>query len=314
MILNNPTATRIFHFVKQIFLYVFPLIFITLIGIKLRKIGWYALVHALPTNPVFYALQIPAFFLLPTTEKMIFRLLLGAKNAVPLVILFRKRVLNTNVLEYSGETYLYNWMTKNRAVTRSQLFHAVKDSALLSGVAGFVVFLAVALYLLLSSPAVSGIIAQNMKLATILVILLPVVPALFFLNSGRKEGSFSKQQLAGVFFIHLFRSAGALTLDMLIVFYASSLYSFYLSFEIVALRLFITRIPFLPSKDLVFIWLGISAAKVLNVPQAGLATVLMIMTSLQQILDYLLIGLPWLVEHVRQTHLGKRKTKGSGTT
>ncbi|WP_025861570.1 hypothetical protein [Acetobacter papayae] len=129
MILNSPTATRIFQVIKQIFLYVFPLIFITLIGLKLKKIGWHALIHALPTNPVFYALQIPAFFLLPLTEKMIFRLLLGAENSVPLVILFRKRVLNTNVLEYSGETYLYNWMTKNRAVTRSQLFHAVKDSA-----------------------------------------------------------------------------------------------------------------------------------------------------------------------------------------
>ena len=309
MLLNNPTATRIFQVIKQIFLYVFPLIFIALIAVKLKKIGWHALIHALPTNPLCYALQIPAFFLLPITEKMIFRTLLGTKNSIPLVILFRKRVLNTNVLEYSGETYLFNWMTKNRSVTRAQLFHAVKDSALLSGVAGFVVFLAVALYLLLSSPAISGIIAQNMKAATILVILLPVIPALFFLNSGKKEGSFSKQQLAGVFFIHLFRSAGALTLDMLIIFYASSLYSFYLSFEIVALRLFITRIPFLPSKDLVFIWLGISAAKVLNVPQAGLATVLMIMTSLQQILDYLLIGLPWLAEYISQKHLGKKKPR-----
>lgn len=81
MILNSPTATRIFQVIKQIFLYVFPLIFITLIGLKLKKIGWHALIHALPTNPVFYALQIPAFFLLPLTEKMIFRLLLGAENS-----------------------------------------------------------------------------------------------------------------------------------------------------------------------------------------------------------------------------------------
>ncbi|MFT9256532.1 MAG: hypothetical protein ABF535_00485, partial [Acetobacter sp.] len=66
---------------------------------------------------------------------------------------------------------------------------------------------------------------------------------------------------------------------------------------LVTLRLLITRIPLLPGKDLLFLGVGFGAAKVLAVSQAALAATLVVMATIQQILDCLLIGIPWLIAH-----------------
>lgn len=288
---------KLYGIVIKIFRIGFPLLLIGAIALKLKQIGLQNLVHALPRSPMFYILQIPLFLLLPMTEKRIFSFLLGHRHTAPLMVFLRKRVLNATFIEYSGESYFYMWMTRQKELTKTQLFHAIKDSALLSGAAGFVVVLGAALLLFSTHPDMTHALLGHLHWWAILLIFLPVLPALLLIGGNKLATQLSRQQVSIVFLLHLLRSALTFVLEGLVLYYSHTLSSLVLCYDLVTLRLVITRIPFLPTKDMVFLWVGISAAQMLSVSQAALAATLMMMTSIQQILDYTIVGIPWLIEH-----------------
>ncbi len=63
----------------------------------------------------------------------------------------------------------------------------------------------------------------------------------------------------------------------------------------VALRLLISRLPLLPNKDLLFVGTGIAAASFLTLSTEAVAAVLMITIAVDQLLGFLLVGMPWLL-------------------
>jgi hypothetical protein len=62
------------------------------------------------------------------------------------------------------------------------------------------------------------------------------------------------------------------------------------------LRLLLTRLPFIPSNDLLFVGVGMAAAGLMDLSAPKVAAVLVTMTAVNQLQELVLVGLPWLFE------------------
>jgi hypothetical protein len=62
------------------------------------------------------------------------------------------------------------------------------------------------------------------------------------------------------------------------------------------LRLFISRLPFVPRKDLLFMGVGLATVGLLKLPVAPIAAVFALQLAADQLSGILVVGFPWLLE------------------
>jgi hypothetical protein len=200
------------------------------------------------------------------------------------------------MLEYAGEAYLFFWAQRNLVLKKGILLHAVKDTNVLSAGAGLVVA-----WMMLLSLVASGVMKLPALLSAnlwtfISIGSLPVVLCLALIAGGRRVTTLRRSEIATTFVIHLARSVTALSLEFALWWLSGALPSAAVCLEFVALRLLITRLPLIPGKDLIFVGIGIAAAGLMGLPAPRVASVLVIMTAFNQLLEFVLVGLPWLFD------------------
>src|SRR6185436_16123665 len=151
------TASRAGRLGLQILRWGIPLVLLVIIGHRLTTLGWSEIWTARPVNPGFYILLVLQFFLQPFGDFLVYRNLWGRANTPPMKVILRKRLLNTFMLDYSGEAYFYFWAQARLKLAPGMLVHGIKDSNVLSGGAGLVMVYVMVLLLLatggLKSPA-----------------------------------------------------------------------------------------------------------------------------------------------------------------
>lgn len=223
----------------------------------MRGIGWDTLLETLPRSPLFYLFTILGYLTWPVAEWYIFRRWwpIGARA---LALFVRKRVLNDAVLGYSGDAWFF-LRTRARNLTPAPL-GAIKDVAIMSALAGNVATVAMlVLAMTLGGSAVlgralSGPAMQSVSLGFLFV--LGVSGALLLLS--RRVMSLGARRNIRVFAIHSLRlvAAGALLLAA----WSTALPAVAISTWILlgALRMVVTRLPFVPNKELLFAALTVS--------------------------------------------------------
>jgi len=276
-----------------------PILLLAILGYSLTRIGWTHVWSARPRVFSFYFVLLFPFFVQPVADFIIYRSLLGVGRSLPFSIMLRKRYMNNVMVDYSGEAYFFLWARKNLELKKGVLLHAVKDSNILSAGAGLVV-----VWLMLLALVGSGV----MKLPAFLpanswtvvsVGSLPLVLCLALIVGGRRATALSRGEIAKTFAIHLVRSIAALSLEFALWWLSGALPSAIVCLEFVALRLLITRLPLVPSKELVFVGVGIAAAGLMDVSTPKVAAVLVLMTAVSLVQEFVLVGLPWLFEQSR---------------
>jgi hypothetical protein len=95
---------------------------------ELTTIGWGEVARALPVTPWFYVLLLLMYGTLPLTEAVLYGTAWGAQYRDLLPVLFRKRVLNNDVLGYSGEAYFYLWARRETNLGTGTVLRTVKDN------------------------------------------------------------------------------------------------------------------------------------------------------------------------------------------
>jgi hypothetical protein len=265
----------------------------------LATLGWSRLWNARPTAPSFYLVQLLPFFILPVSELVIYRNLLRVGHQLPLFVLMRKRYLNNIMLEYSGEAYFFFWVRKHIELGRANLLHAVRDSNVLSAGAGLVMVWAMLAAVLAGGGMELPAFFVSNRWTLISVGSLPLLLCLALVAGGRRVTSLTRGEIVSTFAVHLARSAAVLALEFVTWWLSGALPSAAVCLDFVALRLVITRLPFLPNKDLLFVGLGIAAAEFADLSKPAVAATLVIMTAFQQILEFVLVGLPWIVSEIR---------------
>ena len=87
---------------------------------RLSTIGWTEIGAALPRTPWFYVLFGVLYLIQPITQALIYQIIwpVRALNLLPATLV--KRVYDRELLNYSGDVYLYIW-ARNRQIGRAHV-------------------------------------------------------------------------------------------------------------------------------------------------------------------------------------------------
>ncbi len=207
-----------------------------------------------PTSPLFWAVFALAYLAGPFSEWLIFRKLWGVTGRA-MGALIRKLIYNELLLGYVGEVYFYTWARRKLPLTATP-FGAVKDVAIMSAVAGNVMTL---LLIALAFPYLSLLplaeYGNDIAWSLAFVIGISLVPFLL----RRLVFSLTRAELWSVFGIHVARIVATTTLNA--VLWALVLPQVQIGWWLVlsAIRLLVSRLPFVPNKDLVFAGIAVLA-------------------------------------------------------
>jgi hypothetical protein len=224
-------------------------------------IGWREVAAVLPANPIFYLLVAMSYMATPVTEYIIFRRWWPLTPRA-LAVFSKKRVLNEAIFGYSGDAYLFVWAKKAlgaREVGAGPLA-AVKDVAITSALAGNVATLLM-LGLALSmggGPAVeeafTGGAMRSVGFGFAFVISVSLIILLF----SRKVMSLSARENFLIFLLHCARLLIGSALLLLAWIIALPEVAVGTWIVLGALRMVVTRLPFVPNKELLFAAISVS--------------------------------------------------------
>ncbi len=243
---------------------------------RLGHVGWSEIAEALPVTPWFYVTWLAMYFVMPFTDAVIYRMIWGIPLIRSMPVYLRKRVYSTDVLAYSGELYLYFWAKRWRRGSGTALMRTIRDVTLLSGFSAVFVSLSLLAVFLLSGmlpiaqfPRHRWIVALSVSAVVLIGLVLAAMRFRrhFFSLTGR----------------HALVTVGG-HVTRILVFYSLQVLQWAVVIPDVALRDWITllaanilvnQIPFVPSKDLIFLGVGIEMARWTGVGPASIAALLL---------------------------------------
>jgi hypothetical protein len=214
---------------------------------QLRSVDFSSVRAMLPTTPLFWLVFAAAYFTGPAFDWLIFRRLWRIP-AAGFAALVRKLIGNELLFGYVGELYLYTWARRRTEMT-SAPFGAIKDVTLLSGMVGnatTLILLALAFPLLGSLKL--GIDAPTFIGSVALVLLTSSAVLLF----RKTLFSLPRGELRHVTLLHVIRIIVSNSLNAVCWHLALPDVGVEWWLVLSALRLLISRLPFVPNKDVVF--------------------------------------------------------------
>lgn len=282
--LASPGAKRVLRVLRALF----AIGVLGVLAYQITEIGWLRLVTSLPESVLFYGILLAMYFLLPVTEALIYGRLWLVRPRDCIGVMLRKRVLNVDVLGYSGEVYLLFWARARTRLAEQRLRGVIKDNLLASaaGSLGSAVLVLVVLMLVGSVSvadfyidpqpyyfAVGGVAA-----ALIAVIVVRFRTVVFYLPSR------SVAALGGAHLGRFLLSYALTILQWSVVIPSVSLRTWTV---LLVLMVLVNRIPFIPSSDLVLAGLGSELAAVLGVPVAPFLGMLLVRSAIDRLLNML---------------------------
>lgn len=250
--------------------------------------------RAVPDSPLFYVCFLAAYFTLPLSDLAIFRRLwnlpLSAFGA-----LNRKRIANDVLIGYTGDAYFYAWARQKLKMVAAP-FGAVKDVSIVSGMAGnTAALLLAAASLPLGYRLIDPGLLRTMlwSLATTALVMITV------LALRRIVFSLSRRDLLFIFRLDVARILIGALLTATAWHFAMPEVSLFMWLFLMAGRQLVSRLPFLPNKDLLFAnfaILIIGRDKALSNLMAFTATT----TLLLHVALLTLFGLIWVWERTAQ--------------
>ncbi len=226
---------------------------------KLYVQGWQDVLNALPTHPGYYFLLAVGYAILPMTELILYR---GVWN-VPVrtaPVFFRKRVCN-DLLDYSGEAYFYAWI-KRRMPQIANPLRGIRDINLLSGAVSNAATLVLA--------ATVGASLWSNEQTHVPLIGTAAFALVFIAGVGifaRYYFSFAAGEILRVTSLHTMRMVATLGLQALAWSFAIPSVPLDGWLLVLAAHMLVTRIPFLPQRDLMTAGVALSLAPQLSAPE-----------------------------------------------
>ncbi|KQN93193.1 hypothetical protein ASE95_07485 [Sphingomonas sp. Leaf231] len=217
------------------------------VGHELFDHGLAGLRRAVPASPGFYLFFLASYFALPLCDFLIFRRLWDVPAAA-FPALNRKRIANDILIGYSGDAYFYAWARARLAMVAAP-FGAVKDVSIVSGITGnLTAFLLGAVALPLGYQLIAPEVMQAMIWSLVFALALSLAVLLF----SRRVFSLRRRDLWFIFWVDLLRIGAACVTIALAWAWAMPAVSLGMWMFLVAGRQLVSRLPFLPNKDLLF--------------------------------------------------------------
>jgi hypothetical protein len=240
---------------------------------QIYNIGFAEVLAALPRIPAFYLLFLLIYVLLPLSELLIYRTILPVPAKEGFLAFLRKKILNTDVIGYSGEAYLFVWMRDNVPVETKKVFQAIKDNTILSSIAS--TFTAIVLMTVFAMTGMVDFLSFiSPRTATIVLgLLITILIGLFLF--GNRLISMGKAAAFKIYSIHQIRLMFVYGLEVFNWSLVVPDVPWSIWFTFMAIKIIASRIPFLPSQDVLFVAVGIEFSKHLAVSTAAIGGVLL---------------------------------------
>ena len=276
---------------------------------QLYLIGWQEVIRSLPTQPLFYILFFVLYLTLPTAEVFIYQQVWKVKKWDSFKAFLTKRVYNDEVMGYSGEFYLFMWGRRFLDKKDTEILKNVRDNNILSSVTSNMMAFALVGILVFTGIINIEDLVDNVNLVYLVTgILIFIVFIVLFVQFRRYLFALSLKKSAVVFSIYLIRFM--IHHGLMIVQWAVVIPNTPLSiwFTFLAIIIVVNRIPFIPSRDLVFMWAGIELSRALNMATAAVAGMLLVSSALKKVTNLILFLL--INYYSKDPEIQKLKEKG----
>lgn len=254
--------------------------------LKLSHVGWGDVLGSLPSSPWFYTFFALRFLALPISEIALYEIVWSQPLMRHFFVFIRKRVYNFAVMGYSGEAFLTIWARRRLALSDKKIIVGVKDNNLLSAFASnaatviLVIGVTVTggLHAVLSAfPGAGWLFSLAFLSAATLSVLvmvfrekliaLPegVMPKLLTVHAGRQ---------VLIILLHAAMYAAALPGAPIMA---------WITF--IAMQLVLSRVPFLPNQDIVYLGAALTLSPIVGAPEAAVAGMLVAEAGLSQLFN-----------------------------
>lgn len=282
-----------------------PVLLFAILFRQLVSVGWVQMWESRPTEWI-YPILLASFCVQPISDCIIYQYLWKAELPLGLTVFFRKRFMNSVMLEYSGEAYFFAWAATYVKIPRAALFHAIKDSNVLSAGAGLLLLSLVLLATAIVAPLQFSMFSVAHDWLYVAVGIFPVGLCIALVVARRRITVLEPRQIATVFAVHLVRGLVTQLLQLAVWIISGALGSIEVCLTFVLLRLLISRLPIGSNKEIIFVGAGLVAADTMYLSVQPVAALLVIMTASQLAFDLILVGLPWLASRLVSTSLRLR--------
>lgn len=259
---------------------------------QLSVIGWIKVWNSFPTQPLFYLLFVLLFFQLPLFEVLIYRLTwaFDALKSIPIFLL--KRVYNKDVLGYSGEVYFFVWAKNTLNISGSEIFKVIKDNNIISSIASTLMSIGLlSIFFFTDQIKIIEWIASQNRNYFIGGILLLVIVVFLFVKFRHYVISMRLKTAYQIFGIQMFRLTLVQAINLMMYYVVFPEIPFYVWFTYIALEIILSRIPFLPNRDLIFAAMSIAIAGDMAISKESVAGIMLAKSVLNKIGSFASFGL-----------------------
>ncbi len=255
----------------------------------LTKVGWGEVFANLPSAPLFYVLFTIRYFALPLSEIPAYEIVWKQPLWRHVTAFVRKRVYNFAVMGYSGEAFFTLWARRRLSLPDALVLAGVKDNNILSALVSNL-----ATVILIMMLAANGRLSETLNsfpgapllfsIAFLSALTLSIAVTLF----RRKVIDVPDPVILKLVAIHGGRMVLVIILHAAMYGAALPGAAFAAWFTFIALQLVLSRIPFVPNQDLVFLFAALQMSAVIGVPKEVIAGVLVAEAGLSQLFNIFL--------------------------
>ena len=276
----------------------FVVLIVAYLFYQIYDIGVAEVIAALPRIPAFYIIFVFAYLLLPFSELLIYKTILPIPAKAGFLAFLRKKILNTDVIGYSGEAYLFVWMQDTLPVKTKQIFQAIKDNTIISSVAStFTAIVLMTVFALTGTVDFLSFIPPHIAML-ILGLLVTLLLALFLF--GNRLISMGKAAAFKIYSIHQVRLVIVFGLEVFNWSLVLPEVAWSVWFTFLAIKIIASRIPLLPSQDVLFVAVGIEFSKHLAVSSAAIGGVFLAGNILSKIISLVFFSMMGLSKLKKQ--------------
>ncbi len=282
---NSPHAALLKKYLRRAVI----LIIVGIILYQLFDIGWREVLTSLPTHPLFYIIFGILYVSLPIAEIFIYGQVWKIKKWELFKGFITKKVYNDEVMGYSGEFYLFVWARKFLDKEDKEILKNIRDNNILSAInSNLVAFTLVGLLVFTGTINLDEMIDDVNVVYIILGTVIAIVFGVLAVQFRKYLFSLPLKKSLKVFGIYMTRFL--IHHGLLIVQWAVVIPNTPISiwFTFLAIVIVVNRIPFIPSRDLVFMWAGIELSKMLNMATAAVAGMLLVSSVLRKVTNLIL--------------------------
>lgn len=258
---------------------------------RLTHVGWGDVLDNLPQSPWFYIFFLLRFVALPVSELAIYEIVWQAPLLKHFFVFIRKRVYNFAVMGYSGEAFLTLWARRRLKLSDKKIIVGVKDNNLLSAFTSNSATVILIFFLAATGGLGAALDAfPGAGLLFALAFLSAATLAILVIAFRRRLIALPAGVIPVLLTVHGVRQL--LIIGLHAAMYAAALPGAPLQAWLIfiAMQLVLSRIPFLPNQDVVYLTAALALSPIVGMPEAAVAGMLVAEAGLSQIFNAVLFA------------------------